>query len=243
MRGIIAILVPCLPLLGQHHVDLAWTASVTAGVTTYKVYRGGQTGGPYSLITSVNATSTSDTAVTQGSTYCYVVTAVAAGGESPYSNEACGTVPGTVTPPPGGSPAPCPKTVFPSTFLRQPAGSSDTALPLDSISCLYAWYPDDLKKFTFGVLVDQEYMTMTTPPTYADLTATGRIVWLHVARGASGGYAQPHSAGATAWYGPANYFQNMKPTGSCPGNASVLPWVEIGSGGVYDCTAGQWVKR
>lgn len=78
-----------------HTVGLSWTAS-TSIVAGYNVYRGTQTGGPYQ---KVNASLQSllgftDSAVSSGQTYFYVVTAVdASGNESVNSNEASAAIP------------------------------------------------------------------------------------------------------------------------------------------------------
>jgi hypothetical protein len=76
-------------------VTLSWTASATAGVTGYNVYRGTTQGGPYTQIASqVATTSYPDSSVTSGNLYYYVVTAVGPGNvESVYSNEASATAP------------------------------------------------------------------------------------------------------------------------------------------------------
>jgi len=79
----------------QHSVSLSWTAS-TSTITSYNVYRGTQTGGPYARIGVGSGTATvySDTTVQSGQTYFYVVTAVdSAGLESVDSNEARAVVP------------------------------------------------------------------------------------------------------------------------------------------------------
>ncbi len=79
----------------QHSVTLAWTAS-TSTVVGYNVYRGTQSGGPYTVITSaVDAGTTyTDTTVQAGQTYYYVVTAVdASGNESVDSNQAQAVIP------------------------------------------------------------------------------------------------------------------------------------------------------
>jgi fibronectin type 3 domain-containing protein len=65
-------------------------------VAGYKVYRGTVSGGPYTAVTTnLNVpTSFTDTNVTSGTTYYYVVTAVdAIGDESVYSEEVSATVP------------------------------------------------------------------------------------------------------------------------------------------------------
>jgi len=80
----------------QHSVALSWTASTSNTVVGYKVYRGTQSGGPYTLITNTPVTGTTftDTTVVAGQTYFYVVTAVDGGGnESVNSNEVSAVVP------------------------------------------------------------------------------------------------------------------------------------------------------
>ena len=66
---------------------LSWTASATA--KTYTVKRSSTAGGPYVAVkTGLTATTFTNTGLTNGTAYFYVVTAVNAGGESPASNEA-----------------------------------------------------------------------------------------------------------------------------------------------------------
>ena len=75
---------------------LTWTASVSAGVTGYKVYRSTANGGPYALVslTPVVGTAYVDSAIQGGLTYYYVVTAIDAGSnESAYSTQATAVVP------------------------------------------------------------------------------------------------------------------------------------------------------
>ena len=79
----------------QHSVSLSWTAS-TSRVIGYNVYRGTQSGGPYTAITTAPDASTAytDSTVFAGSTYYYVVTAVdSSGHESAYSNQAQAVIP------------------------------------------------------------------------------------------------------------------------------------------------------
>ena len=80
----------------QHSVALSWNAS-TSSVVGYNVYRGTQTGGPYSAkLTSAPVASTNytDSSVASGTTYFYVTTAVdSSNTESAYSNEATAVVP------------------------------------------------------------------------------------------------------------------------------------------------------
>ena len=75
---------------GNAVVDLSW-GSVSDAVS-YTVKRATTAGGPYSVIADdLTGTSYSDTDVTNGTTYYYVVTAVNSAGESANSNEANAT--------------------------------------------------------------------------------------------------------------------------------------------------------
>lgn len=79
----------------SHSATLNWDPS-TSTVIGYDVYRGTQSGGPYTRLNpSVIAASTySDSSVRAGQTYFYVTTAVDSNSvESVYSNEASATIP------------------------------------------------------------------------------------------------------------------------------------------------------
>jgi fibronectin type 3 domain-containing protein len=74
----------------QHSVDLSWNGSPTATVVGYNIYRGSQSGGPYTKINSaLNANTTyTDSSVQAGQIYYYVTTAVdSVGAESSNSNQ------------------------------------------------------------------------------------------------------------------------------------------------------------
>jgi len=68
---------------------LTWTAS--AGATSYNVKRSTTSGGPYSTVGTPSTTSFTNTGLTNGTTYYYVVTAVNSAGESGNSNQASAT--------------------------------------------------------------------------------------------------------------------------------------------------------
>jgi Abnormal spindle-like microcephaly-assoc'd, ASPM-SPD-2-Hydin len=80
----------------QHSVSLSWNPS-TSTVVGYNLYRGTQTGGPYSTrlnSSPLSGTSYSDSNVVSGITYYYVSTAVdSTNTESAYSNEASAPIP------------------------------------------------------------------------------------------------------------------------------------------------------
>jgi kumamolisin len=75
---------------GDSQVSLSWGAST--GATSYNVLRSNTSGSGYSQIASdVTSTSYTDTGVTNGTTYYYVVEAVDIYGPSGYSNQASAT--------------------------------------------------------------------------------------------------------------------------------------------------------
>lgn len=78
----------------QHSVALSWTD--TSSVAGYNVYQTTVSGGPYTKLTSSLDTlpSYTDSTVTDGQTYYYVVTAVGSNGlESAYSNVVSAVIP------------------------------------------------------------------------------------------------------------------------------------------------------
>jgi hypothetical protein len=82
---------------GNGQIGLAWTAA--SGAIAYRVHRGTASGGPYTTLPgNLGGTSFTDTGLTNGTTYFYVVTATNGVGEGPNSNEASATpvVPPTV---------------------------------------------------------------------------------------------------------------------------------------------------
>lgn len=80
-----------------HTVSLSWTASTSANVTGYNIYRGTASGGPYATklnSSPVVGTSYTDSTAQAGQTYYYVATAVdSSSSESAYSNQAQAVVP------------------------------------------------------------------------------------------------------------------------------------------------------
>ena len=86
---------------GNGQVGLSWSASL--GATSYNVKRSTTSGGPYTTIASPTTTSYTDTGVTNGTTYYYVVSAVNTAGESANSSQVSATPQLAVPPPPTNS--------------------------------------------------------------------------------------------------------------------------------------------
>ena len=86
-----------LSALGRdRRIELSWTAPATGSIYDYKIYRGSHAGGPYTYLATVggSTTSYSNTGLTNGTKYYYVVTAVfdsATGPESGDSDPASAT--------------------------------------------------------------------------------------------------------------------------------------------------------
>ena len=88
------VTVPAVPAglsatAGNAQVALSWSAS--SGATSYHVKRSTASGGPYTQVSAPTATNFTDTGVTNGTTYFYVVSAVNASGESANSAQASAT--------------------------------------------------------------------------------------------------------------------------------------------------------
>jgi fibronectin type 3 domain-containing protein len=82
---------------GNAQVSLSWTAS--NGATLYYVKRSTTSGGPYAQISAPSATSYTDTGLTNGTKYFYVVSAYNSAGQSANSSEVSATPTAPATPP------------------------------------------------------------------------------------------------------------------------------------------------
>ena len=74
---------------GNAVVTLSWTAS--SGATSYNVKRATTSGGPYAQLANPSSAGYTDSSVTNGTAYYYVVSALNAGGESANSSQASAT--------------------------------------------------------------------------------------------------------------------------------------------------------
>jgi fibronectin type 3 domain-containing protein len=82
---------------GNAQVSLTWTAST--GASSYHVKRSTASGGPYTQVAAPTTTSETDTGLTNGTTYYYVVSALNAAGESANSSQVSATPAAPATPP------------------------------------------------------------------------------------------------------------------------------------------------
>jgi pectate disaccharide-lyase len=76
-------------MAGNAQVALNWSASASA--TSYNIKRATVSGGPYSTVGTAANTSFTNTSLTNGTTYFFVVSAVNSAGESGNSNQASAT--------------------------------------------------------------------------------------------------------------------------------------------------------
>ena len=82
---------------GNAQVALTWAASASA--TSYNLKCSTASGGPFTTVASPTATSATDTGLTNGTTYYYVVTAINGSGESPASSPVSATPTSTLAAP------------------------------------------------------------------------------------------------------------------------------------------------
>ena len=86
----VPVTIPAVPTglaatAGNAQVVLSWNAS--SGATSYHVKRATVSGGPYTQVAAPTAASDTDTGLTNGTTYFYVVSALNGAGESANSGE------------------------------------------------------------------------------------------------------------------------------------------------------------
>src|SRR4051794_1092099 len=86
---------------GDGRIDLSWNN--VGGASEYRIYRGTTSGCCYSFLTSTSNTLFTDTSVSNGTTYYYVVQAHNTVGDSGYSSQAFGTPTSGVSVPPAPS--------------------------------------------------------------------------------------------------------------------------------------------
>jgi fibronectin type 3 domain-containing protein len=160
---------------GNASVSLAWNTS--AGATSYNLKRSTSSGGPYATIASPATANFTDTTVTNGITYFYVVSAVNGAGESANSSQVSGA-------PAGGTPAAIQVTVDAlsnrhaiSPYVYGVNFPANTGYITDSGATMIRWGGDaatnyNWQNFDTNAANDYYYVNrpMGSAPLYADST-------------------------------------------------------------------------
>lgn len=162
---------------GNQQVVLQWNP--TSGAASYDVQRSTTSGGPYSTISSPTATSYTDTGLTNGTTYYYVVAAVDAAGPSGNSTQVSAT---PALPPP------------PPTNLTATAGNAQVSLSWTATSGAASY---NVKR---GTVSGGPYNTIASPTTtsYIDTGVTNGTAYFYVVTAVSGAGESANSNQASA---------------------------------------------
>jgi len=186
--------VPSVPVglmatAGNAQVSLSWTAS--NGATLYYVRRSATSGGPYTQISAPSATSYTDTGLTNGTTYFYVVSAYNSAGQSANSSEVSATPTAPSTPP-----------AVPAN-LQATAGNAQVSLSWTASSGATSYH---LKRSTTS---GSGYTQIAAPTatSYTDTGLTNGIAYFYVVSALNTAGESANSAQATAT--PANVMADV----------------------------------
>jgi len=190
---------------GNAQVSLTWNAS--SGATSYHVKRS-TTSGAETQIAAPTSTSYTDTGLTNGTQYFYVVSAVNSGGESANSNEAAATPSAPATPPPM------------PTGLQATAGNAQVSLSWNASAGATSY---NLKRSTVN---GGPYSTAVASPTatnYTDTTVTNGTTYYYVvsAVNSAGESANSAQASATPAGAAADVTITINPSKTKP----ISPWI------------------
>jgi fibronectin type 3 domain-containing protein len=181
---------------GNTQVALTWTAGT--GATSYNVKRSTVSGSGYATVSSPTTTSYTNTGLTNGTTYYYVVTSVNASGQSANSNQA------SATPQAGTPPVP--------TGLTATAGNTQVVLSWNASSGATAY---DVKRSTVS---GSGYATINSPTgtSYTNTGLTNGTTYYYVvaAKNASGSSANSSQVSATPVASGTNLALNKPATAS-----------------------------
>ncbi len=185
---------------GDSTVTLAWTAS--SGATGYNVKRGTTHGGPYTKVASPTSPGYNDSALTDGTTYYYVISSLNTAGESANSAEVSATPKGPSAPP--SAPAP----------LVATAGDSVVTLTWGSSTGATSY--NVKRSTTNGGPYTQ--IAVATAPAYTDTALTDGTTYYYVVSAVNSAGESPNSAQASATPSlppPTNFgtWTNVTPSG------------------------------
>src|ERR1700722_5460056 len=189
-------------------VTLSWSA--TAGATSYHVKRSTTSGGPYTQVSAPTSTSFTDTGLTNGTAYFYVVSALNTAGESANSAQATATP----TAPTATPPAP--------TGLQANAGNAQVSLAWSASTGATSYHVK--RSTTSGRPYTQVFAPTTT--SFTDTGLTNGTAYFYVVSALNTAGESANSAQATATP-TASVATPPVPTGlqATAGNAQVsLAW-------------------
>jgi fibronectin type 3 domain-containing protein len=169
---------------GNSQVALTWSAST--GAASYNVKRSTTSGGPYTTVNSPTVTNYTNTGLTNGTNYYYVVSAVGASGESANSPQVNATPAAPATPP-----------VAP-TGLQAAAGNAQVSLTWTASAGATSYH---VKRSTTS---GSGYIQIAAPTTanYADASVVNGTAYFYVVSALNSVGESPNSAQVTAT--PAN---------------------------------------
>ncbi len=167
---------------GNAHVALSWTAS--SGATSYTVKRTTTSGGPYTNVaTGVTTTGYTNTGLTNGTAYYYVVSASNSAGESSNSAQASAT-------PTAGTQVPAAPTGLTAT-----AGNAQVALSWTASSGATSY---TVKRATTSGGPYTNVATGITATSYANTGLTNGTTYYYVVSASNGAGESSNSAQASA---------------------------------------------
>jgi fibronectin type 3 domain-containing protein len=165
---------------GNASVALSWSAS--SGATSYHVKRATTSGGAYTQIAAPTTTTFSDTSLTNGTAYYYVVSALDSAGESANSTQASAT------------PAAPTAIPAPPTNLVATAGNASVALSWSASSGATSYH---VKRATASA-GPYTQIAAPTSTTYSDSSLTNGKAYYYVVSALDSAGESANSASATA---------------------------------------------
>jgi hypothetical protein len=160
-------------------VTLSWNA--VPGATSYHVKRATTSGGPYTTVATVTAPGDTDTGLTNGTTYYYVISAINAVGEGPNSSQV------SATPQPSLPAAP--------TNLSATGSNAQVSLTWTAPSGATSY---NLKRSTVSGGPYSTIQTNIQGTTTTDGTVTNGTTYYYVVSGVNGAGEGPNSQQASA---------------------------------------------
>jgi len=194
---------------GNGQVSLSWAAS--SGATSYTVKRATTSGGPYTNVaTNVTTTSYTNTSLTNGTTYYYVVSASNSAGSSANSAQASATPTGSTTPTAPAAP----------TGLTATAGNGQVSLSWAASSGATSY---TVKRATTSGGAYTNVATNVASTSYTDTGVTNGTTYYYVVSASNSAGSSADSAQASA-----------TPTGGSTGTGSLVAQYKVNNANATD---------